>query len=109
MTKKQQPTKPLVIHLYRGAPEVHSWSHYQKRDCHWSLCGHHRTGKTGFLPLEGPHPSSGHVATTILANVNCVFCCDLIEGTQKRQANLQAGVVSAITDEPLPVGSSKAA
>ena len=91
--------KSLVVHAYRGIPEVHSWSHYTKHNHHWSVCGYVAEGSVGIPALEDTAPDVGIRGTTEVAKVTCAFCLDLIENTQKRQALIPSGRDTvAITD-----------
>lgn len=85
--KRKQPVKRLIVHAYRGIPEVHSWSYYKKLDRHWTVCGYERRGIGGIAEIGTP-PPVGHHGTVEAAKVNCPFCLDLIENTQKRQAQM---------------------
>lgn len=52
-------------HLYRGAPAVRAWSHYQHTVAGWTLCGIKRRGK--------PSPSEPS-ATEDASLANCRYC-----------------------------------
>lgn len=58
-------SRVAVVHLYRGAPAVRSWSKYQTTVKGWTLCGI-RQG-TGKAP-----------ATEYSAQVNCPYCLKLM-------------------------------
>ncbi len=84
----------LLVHAYRGIPEVHSWTHYKKLDKHWSVCGYQDGGKSGIPELEIPKPESGTRGSTNLSEVTCAFCLDLVEDTDRRQILIPPGRVS---------------
>ena len=54
-----------LVHLYRGAPCVRSWSIYKTTVRTWALCGRQGQKKQ---PIEG---------TEDLSRVTCEFCQDL--------------------------------
>jgi len=56
--------KSLVVHAYRGIPEVHSWSYYTKHNHHWSVCGYNAEGSAGIPALEDAAPDTGIRGTT---------------------------------------------
>ncbi len=83
----------VLIHAYRGIPEVSAWSHYPKFDKRWAVCGY--VAPSGILPLSALEvPETGIWATTHVDRVNCAFCLDLIENTQKRQTLIPAGALA---------------
>lgn len=81
----------LLVHAYRGIPEVHSWSHYKKLDHHWAVCGFQTKGSGGIQPLEFPMPETGTRGSCDLTKVTCAFCLDLVERTQRRQSLIPSG------------------
>lgn len=60
-----------VMHLYRGAPAVRSWSKHQEIVESWALCGVKRE------PRKVDDPRYVH-ATEESAKVTCPFCLDLM-------------------------------
>jgi len=64
--KAAQAAKKPVVHLFRGAPPVRSWSKYRSTVAAWTLCGR-KTSEITEPATENP------------ASVTCKYCLDLME------------------------------
>lgn len=65
--REAKEAKGVIIHLYRGAPIVRSWSKYKETITEWTLCGISSSGH-GELDNAVEDPEQ----------VNCPFCKDLM-------------------------------
>lgn len=59
--------KPAIMHLFRGAPAVRSWSKHQQTVEEWTLCGIRR-GTAKFVRRDAAP------ATEEAALVSCRYC-----------------------------------
>lgn len=87
MAEENNNPHQTTIHVYRGVPELHAWSHYKKLDRHWAVCGYQREG-IGGIPGSDSLEISDHKATIDPYQADCPFCLDLIERTQRRQTRV---------------------
>lgn len=69
---------PTVIHLFRGAPAVRSWSKYRETIREWTLCGIRRAGGSEETPT-----------TEYAHDVTCRYCLKLMGATAKRGTSRQ--------------------
>ena len=78
--------KAKIMHLYRGAPSVRSWSKYQETVEDWTLCGINRR------LAEGPNRHRAG-CTDDASLVSCHYCLVLMKParTSRQEGASHAG------------------